>query len=383
MFFPIALFIIYGAYYITNPVIVIFHELGHAFAYLVLTKPDKVDVFIGSYGDEDSKINFRVGKLHFHIKLSFPYIASGGMCRSSKMEANYIKEIIILLAGPLVTVIIAGIMGFVAFNTNVHGSVKFFCFALIIFAVISLGRNLMPGKVGGTNFKSDAARLVFTIRNRKVYTAYITALEALYNDEAAVSSEQLAVLANLHPQEEGFLRSLILSLLLRKDYDAAEIQFNNLKQIAEFETTDYINFGFIQTNRGHHQLAIENYQTALKLDPDNAIALNNLGYQLLLKGDYEECESVLNRAITQNPEGAFQYNNLGYLKILTGEFDAGRELVEKSLQLDADNAYAYRSMGVYHLKTGNKEQALINFNRAFTLKPGIDLSPYLDEAELV
>jgi Zn-dependent oligopeptidase len=32
---------IYIAFYITSPLITIFHELGHALAYLFLTKPDK------------------------------------------------------------------------------------------------------------------------------------------------------------------------------------------------------------------------------------------------------------------------------------------------------------------------------------------------------
>ena len=48
------LFII--ALYVTAPLITTFHELGHALAHLLLVKTDRIDVFIGSHGDESNKI---------------------------------------------------------------------------------------------------------------------------------------------------------------------------------------------------------------------------------------------------------------------------------------------------------------------------------------
>ncbi|MEO6851843.1 MAG: hypothetical protein ABI203_05065, partial [Mucilaginibacter sp.] len=56
---------LYIAIYITNPFIIVFHELGHAFAYLALTRQDKIDIFIGSYGDKKTKLNFKIGKFQF------------------------------------------------------------------------------------------------------------------------------------------------------------------------------------------------------------------------------------------------------------------------------------------------------------------------------
>ncbi len=378
----LAMLILYAAYLVTSPLLIIFHELGHAFAYLVLTKPDNIDVFIGSYGNTEGKINFRIGRMHFYVKPTFYLLKSGGMCRSSKRESNYINEIIILLAGPVFTVIVAAVIAYVALNTNVHGSVKLLCFALIIFSVVSLIQNLIPRTLPGTNLKTDGKALLFTIRNRKIYAEYVRSLEAVAADGGEISSKELAALVAVHPHEEAFVRPLISYLLWEKNYADAEIQFNNLRKFAEFRPDDYINLGFIQTRDGRHNQAIENYRIALDDDPENVIALNNLGYELLLKGDYQESESLLQQAITLNPEHAFAYNNLGHVKILTNEPETGRVYVKKSMELDPGNAYVYRTMGIYYLKTGDKAMALENFNKALAMDATVDLNPYLQEAGL-
>ena len=101
-FVPFLVIIIIGisiARYATTPLIIFFHELGHAIAYLILTDSNNIDVYVGSYGDKKSKLNFKAGKLHFHINPTFSLV-SGGMCSSDKMVDNYIKKIAILLAGP-------------------------------------------------------------------------------------------------------------------------------------------------------------------------------------------------------------------------------------------------------------------------------------------
>src|ERR1700761_6011993 len=115
---------LYVAFLITNPFITLFHELGHAFAYLVLTKPDNINIYIGSYGQREKALQLKLGKFTFYIKYSFPLIKSGGKCSSSKVERNYINYLIILFAGPISTVIVAILIGYLFLNFNAHGFVK-------------------------------------------------------------------------------------------------------------------------------------------------------------------------------------------------------------------------------------------------------------------
>src|ERR1700712_5748785 len=103
----IILIVIYAALFISSPLIAILHELGHALAYLVLTKPDRIDIYIGSYGNSRNAIQFNSGKLYFYLKRSFPFVKGIGLCHSYKPETNYKRDILILLAGPVFTFIIA------------------------------------------------------------------------------------------------------------------------------------------------------------------------------------------------------------------------------------------------------------------------------------
>src|SRR5258708_4440771 len=99
--------VIYLALFISSPLIAILHELGHAFAYLVFTKPDKIDIYIGTYQLPKNAIQFKAGKLNFYIKRSFPFVKGIGLCRSYKAEKNYLYDIFILLAGSFFTLFTA------------------------------------------------------------------------------------------------------------------------------------------------------------------------------------------------------------------------------------------------------------------------------------
>ena len=68
------LFLVYAVVFISSPLIAIIHELGHAFAYLVFTKPENIDIYIGTYGNSKNNIKFRAGKLQFYLKKSFPLV---------------------------------------------------------------------------------------------------------------------------------------------------------------------------------------------------------------------------------------------------------------------------------------------------------------------
>jgi Flp pilus assembly protein TadD len=371
----------YVAFYVTWPFIIIFHELGHAFAYLILTKQSKIDIFIGSYGDKKTRLNFKIGKLHFYVKQSFLLYISGGMCQASSAEPNYIKDIIILLAGPFFSLFIACVLGFIVFNTEIHGAIKLYVCSLIIFSVISLISSLVPRTIESVNIDNDGKQLFFVIRIRKVYADYISAYKEVATGMYTSAADKLHHAVNICPKEEKLLRLLINALFGMKNYKEGEIYLNQLKEISTLTATEHLHLGYTQSISGKSELAERNYEKALELDPNNLIALNNLGYEYIVSGRYTEAEHVLNEAIKLDPEFNYSYSNMGYVKLLTNKLDEGKELIEKSLAAEPEDAYAYKHLGVYYLKILDKDQALLNFNKALALDPNIVLEGYLKESE--
>jgi tetratricopeptide (TPR) repeat protein len=378
---------LYIAFLISSPIITIFHELGHAFAYLILTRPNKIDIYIGYYGDNEDEnkkaINFKSGKLNFYIKRSFPFVKGGGLCKSDKAETNYLKEIIILLAGSGFAVLASLFIGLIIFNVNVHGSIKLFCALLILFSINSLYISLYPKTLReayfGSDLDNDGKQFIFVKRLKKLYAEYVAAIEIAATGDYKHAIEKLAYILEKCPDEEKVLRKLALYSTYAKHYSEAETYLLEIKQKFEFSTTDILNLGCMQSFINKNEESILNYRIVLKNDADNITALNNLGYVLSEKGEYNEAQQLLEKAMQLFPETGYIYNTIGYLKVLKGDLEEGKDFIDKSIRLDAENAYAYKALGVYHLKVKDIIMAKDYFKKAKELDSQIDLNMYANQ----
>lgn len=79
------------------------HELGHAIAGMILYKGD-FDVYIGTYGDTEKGIHFKVGRLNIHFKYA-PFSFSQGVVMYRQEDNSVIKDFIVTLAGPLASLL--------------------------------------------------------------------------------------------------------------------------------------------------------------------------------------------------------------------------------------------------------------------------------------
>lgn len=357
---------IYILIYITAPLLIFFHELGHAIAFLILARSNKIDIYIGSYGDKISKFNFKIGRLHFHLSPTFS-IKAGGMCSSDKMTNNYIKGIIILLAGPLFTVILSSLLVFFILNSELHGAIKFYFFCLIICAFIGFWTDIVPRTIKEHNLYNDGKQILFIYRIRQDFSDYVLARQHLLKGENDESIIKLKPIINRFPYEEIPLRQLITALILTKQFEEAKTHLVKLKSFTEFMIDDYTNMGYFQILSAQHKEAEANFHRALKMNPNHPIVLNNLGYVLILLENYREAKQYLEKAIKLSPLLAEPYNNLGQLKLLTNQLEEGKVLIEKSIVLNPENAHAYKNLGDYYLKAENMELAKFNFDKASEL----------------
>ena len=382
LFIIVALYI---AFFITAPIITIFHELGHAFAYLILTKPDRIDIYIGSYDQRKKVLKFKIGKLFFYIKYTFPFTRGGGLCSSSKSEKDYRKYIIILLAGPLFTVLIIVFISFFIYNTDIHGSIKLYCALLILFSIIGLYTNLKPRTLkrnADTDLENDGKQIVFAMKLKDDFSNYIEAIECFTKNEFELAVIKLKSILERFPDEENILKTLALSSIYAKHYSEAEAYLLAISQRFEFSITDTLNLACMQSFNNKHEESILNYRIVLKNNSDNVTALNNLGYALSEKGEYSEAQQLLEKAMQLYPETGHLYGTMGYLKILKGDLEDGKSFVDKSIELDSEDAYAYKALGVYYLRSDNPIMAKDSFKKAKELYPQIDLSRHADQVLL-
>ncbi len=117
----------------------------------------------------------------------------------------------------------------------------------------------------------------------------------------------------------------------------------------------------------HSDGAMADYNHAIELDPQYAIAYNNRGNIKLAKGDLNGAMADYNHAIELNPNIALAYNNRGLVKFREVDFDGAIREYNRAIQLDSNYGLAYRNRGNAKRKKGDLNGAIDDYNRAIKL----------------
>ena len=107
--------------------------------------------------------------------------------------------------------------------------------------------------------------------------------------------------------------------------------------------------------RGKHREAIEEFTKTVKIDPMYAKAYDTMGISYDFLGEHEKATKCYEQALDLSPTGE-HYNNLGYNLVLKGEYVEAVEMLKTAMVLDPANdkiknnlALAYSNMGQYDL----------------------------------
>jgi hypothetical protein len=376
------LIIIYATLFISSPLIAILHELGHAFAYLALTKPDGIDIYIGSYGTKKNAIKFTSGKLTFYIKRSFPFVKGIGLCHSNKADTNYKNYIIILIAGAVFTFFVACIPCLVMLLTPTSIYVQIACYVFLGISAVSLITNLVPREIDktyGVNIDNDGKQLAFILKIKGKLPDYVKAIEHIHAGEFEQGIEKFKNVLEVAPMSEKVLRLIITTSLAAKKYEVAELYIGRLETGHELTSDDLLHKGYIQSLTHRHDEAIDSYSKALKKNRHNVVALNNIADELIEKQAYTVAQQALDKAIHLKPGFDYPYSTLARLKIIQGDLEAGKQLISQCLDINKENPDAYKVLGIYYLKLKDTAKANENFSKARELDSDIDLGIYAEE----
>ena len=152
---------------------------------------------------------------------------------------------------------------------------------------------------------------------------------------------------------------------------------------------NYVNQGVAFAEDGNYDKAIESYQKALDVNPDNAEVYSKMGYALEEKynngkviGNYDKetyrkAIECYQKAIEINPNYAYVYKKLGniYIKQFNG-YDKALECYQKLLELNPKDAYAYSQMGYIYSSMKYFTKATRYYQKAIEIDPDNDASAY-------
>ncbi len=118
---------------------------------------------------------------------------------------------------------------------------------------------------------------------------------------------------------------------------------------------------------GNYAKAIEDYDRAVGINPQDADAYIGRGAAYGKLGDYRQAISDFDRAIGINPEHAEPYYNRGLAYSELGNHGQAISDYDRAIEINPEYADAYNNRGVAYAKLGNLRQAFEDVKKAANL----------------
>jgi tetratricopeptide (TPR) repeat protein len=143
----------------------------------------------------------------------------------------------------------------------------------------------------------------------------------------------------------------------------------NLLATAEHYADAHTVRGFDLELAGRQQEAIEQYEQALRIDPDYAEAHYNLGCALAQAGEIEKAIVHYEHALRIRPYYSEAHVNLGIALVTQGRVQDAITHYEQALRIKPDSAEAHNNLGIALVQTGRTPEAIGHFEQALRIKP--------------
>ncbi len=151
--------------------------------------------------------------------------------------------------------------------------------------------------------------------------------------------------------------------------DMAITEYQTALRLAPDHADFYSNLGNAYASKGMPDTAITEYQTALRLNPDYADAHYNLGNAYASKGLQDMAITEYQTALRLKPGYDEAHYNLGNAYASKGLSDMAITEYQAALRLNPDYADAHYNLGNAYASKGLSDMAIREYQTALRLKP--------------
>jgi tetratricopeptide (TPR) repeat protein len=149
----------------------------------------------------------------------------------------------------------------------------------------------------------------------------------------------------------------------------------------------HLKLGFLLYNvKAKFKEGMAHYSRAIQLDPDNPRIHHDLGMALLHQEKFDQAIRHLSEALRRMPQGIDkQYNavnmhyNLGLALFYKGNFKQSIVHLSEAVRLDPNNPKLHYNLAVALAADGNINDTINHYSKAVSLKPDIDKSATLHD----
>ncbi|MBX2870857.1 MAG: M50 family metallopeptidase [Saprospiraceae bacterium] len=347
-----------------------FHELGHAIPSLLFTN-DRVDVYVGSYGDISKSWQFDLGRLRFYLT----YKVWGwdlGMC-VSKGAQYYVQQMIIVLAGPFMSLSLAAILLFTLLSLDSPPLWKGLYLVLFLSTIWDFFVNIIPSKNpiqlhDGSSTYNDGAQLVHLWQEIKMPDVYFEGLKAKaaedFKQATKYFEETITLIGPKKVVKEQLLSSLIASGEHGKALEFFIQQYGNRK----LSVTQHLLLGDLYMKVQQYENALKAYTAYLYIVFRDDEAVCKKGLALFYLGEYNLAIAEFDIAVRINDQQPLAYAYRGRTYLALRLWRKAEEDIVRALTLKPDFPEAHLFMGMYQEEIKEFSLALKSYVKAKELK---------------
>ena len=111
------------------------------------------------------------------------------------------------------------------------------------------------------------------------------------------------------------------------------------------------------------------WRTTIARNPDSWLAHNNLGKELLEKGQADEGIACFRKTLEIHPGDVLARCNLGNALFLKGQVDEAIPYFQKALEIEPDNALVHCNLGNALRQKGRVNEAIVHYEKVLAIVP--------------
>ena len=150
--------------------------------------------------------------------------------------------------------------------------------------------------------------------------------------------------------------------------DEAERNSRRAAELNQKLPAVYVTLARVHNGRGYYNLALQEVQQALDLEPHDPDALLAQAAVYAGMGRLEEAESAYKKAAALRPQLWIGYYELGVFYFRLQKYESAAAQFERVLQLTPDNAIAHATLGGMLQLLGNNPEAELHLKRSIELQ---------------
>lgn len=159
--------------------------------------------------------------------------------------------------------------------------------------------------------------------------------------------------------------------LTQAKWEDARKQLDTILSAKKENPQAWLWLGMLEETNGNHKAALAAFRKVIEIDPNNAVALNNVA-SLLAENENKPDEALkyAEKAVELSPESADFEDTLGWVLYRKGLWDVAIKHLERALSKKSEVRIQYH-LAMAYLKGGDEKRGRASFEAALAKNPNI------------